>query len=219
LRHHDRWRLTFEFADRQSAFHRAGIVGCRRRLGRPQLGWARSQSVDDLARASRRHRLDVPLRLPPILGSAPRRSQPSSQCKTSAPIVARVTATASARDGKAVAAAKKAVPLRGEAPGAKARQCPPSPVSSLVSVVPRQCRPSSGSSPRIGAGEAPEMTAPSVQSNAHASICAMGRRLRPGAKPFRNPGGVTLGGRRSQPAEGGWPRGQKLRTSGRTASF
>jgi hypothetical protein len=85
LSHHDRWRLPFEFADRQSAFHRAGIVGCRRRLGRPQLGWARSQSVDDLARASRRHRLDVPLRLPPILGSAPRRSRPSSQCPKLAP--------------------------------------------------------------------------------------------------------------------------------------
>jgi hypothetical protein len=77
---------------------------------------------DDLARASRRHRLDVPLRLPPILGSAPRRSRPSSKCpKAMAPIVARVTATASARDGKAVAIAKKAVPLRG----AKARQCRP----------------------------------------------------------------------------------------------
>jgi len=158
---------------------------------------------DDLARASRRHRLDVPLRLPPILGSAPRRSQPSSQCpKTSAPIVARVTATASARDGKAVAIAKKAVPLRGEAPGAKARQCPPrqcppSPVSSLVSVVSEDWR---GRGARNDRTLGPEQcTCMHLRYGATAS---------PRRAPFRNPGGLRREGGAASPPRG-WPRGQK----------
>jgi len=167
---------------------------------------------DDLARASRRHRLDVPLRLPPILGSAPRRSQPSSQCpKASAPIAARVTATASARDGKAAAIAKKAVPLRGEAPGAKARQCPPrqcppSPVSSLVSVVSEDWR---GRGARNDRTLGPEQcTCIHLRYGATAS---------PGARRSGTLGGYA--GRAVLPARrGGGRAGKKLRTSGRTAS-
>ena len=115
-----RRRLAFEFADRQGAFHRAGTVGRRRRLGRAQQGWARAQSVDDLAGAtgwtarSGLGSIDGGRAGP---GGGPRRSA-ANHALRSCSRDGQCHVGASARHGEAVATSKKRpLPVQGQAPG------------------------------------------------------------------------------------------------------
>jgi hypothetical protein len=123
-----RRRLPFEFADRQGAFHRAGTVGRRRRLGRAQQGWARAQSVDDLAGAtgwtarSGLGSIDGGRAGP---GGGPRRSA-ANHALRSCSRDGQCHVGASARHGEALATSKKRpLPVQGQAPGAMACKAPP----------------------------------------------------------------------------------------------